>query len=80
MMRFFLSFLAEPLAWPLVLSSLAGASTRGVLELVIEGDGEAVRPESAVLRVERFLEGVSTKPSGSSGFLLTRVSGRDTRA
>lgn len=45
---------------------------------MIEGDGEAVRPESAVLRVERFLDGVSTKPSGNSGFLLTRVSGRDT--
>lgn len=75
MMRF--SFLDEPLACPLVLTSLAGASTRGVLEPVIEGDGEAVRPVFAFLRVERFLDGVSTKPSGNSGFLLCCVSGRD---
>lgn len=33
-----------------------------------EGEGDAVRP-AEVLRVERRLVGVSTKPSGSSGFL-----------
>ena len=61
MMRGFLSFFDEPLACPLLLTSLAGASTRGVLEPTIEGDGEAVRAESAVLlRDERFLDGVST--------------------
>lgn len=55
--------LAEPLACPLLLISFVGEPT-AIVES--EGEGEAVRPAR---RVERRLEGVSTNPSGSSGFL-----------